>query len=166
MLMTSIAVVALIVSACASGGESETEPLTGVDRIVTISMRDNHFEPDDLTVEEGETIGFRFVNRGRVDHDAFIGDQEAQDEHEKEMRMMEEDHGEHSTEDTGGIVVEPGESGTLKHRFAEDGTLEIGCHQPGHYADRMIAKHHRPVSSSLNVTGEDALATDALKVAS
>ena len=29
---------------------------------------------------------------------------------------------------------EPGETGEISHTFAESERVEIGCHQPGHYA--------------------------------
>ncbi len=32
-----------------------------------------------------------------------------------------------------GITVDPDESGELTYTFDQLGTIEIGCHQPGHY---------------------------------
>lgn len=46
--------------------------------------------------------------------------------------MGDEDEGD-------GITLEPGESGELTHTFDEAGTIEIGCHQPGHYDAGMRA---------------------------
>ena len=39
----------------------------------------------------------------------------------------------------GGVTVHPGESGSLHYVFDKAGTLEIGCHQPGHYKAGMNA---------------------------
>ena len=123
--------------ACAQDEEPQVE---GADRTVVIQMRDNHFEPDRLEVERGETVAFRFVNRGSVRHDAFIGDSDEQDEHESEARMADGDEhdGGHEGE-TNALTLEPGKRGTLTHRFTESGRILIGCHEPGHYAAGMIA---------------------------
>jgi uncharacterized cupredoxin-like copper-binding protein len=42
----------------------------------------------------------------------------------------DEMHGMGSEDEGDGIT---GESGELTHTFDEAGTIEIGCHQPGHY---------------------------------
>jgi uncharacterized cupredoxin-like copper-binding protein len=43
----------------------------------------------------------------------------------------------HSGGATDGITVDPGKTGELTHTFDRTGTVEIGCHQPGHYAAGM-----------------------------
>lgn len=131
----TIAVLALFSVGCAGGTTSES------DRTLLVTMRDNHFEPDSFTVEQGETVTFRFVNRGRAEHDAFIGDKSAQKEHEQEMREAEEGaHGGHGDDTGGAVTVGPGDSETLDYTFAERGNFLIGCHQPGHYEDGMTAE--------------------------
>jgi uncharacterized cupredoxin-like copper-binding protein len=144
---------ALLAAAC--GGDdgddadlsSETENDTEMDagdteRTVEIDMVDIAYEPDELEVTQGETVSFTFTNTGALRHDAFIGDAAAQEEHEREMREAEEmddddmdDMGEHAED---GITVEPGETGEMTHTFDQAGTLEIGCHEPDHYAAGMI----------------------------
>lgn len=124
---------------CASGTPEGAE-LT--DNTVTIQMRDSFFDPDEVTVEAGESVTFRFVNRGKLKHDAFIGDEDSQKEHEEEGRMAgekgEDAHaGEHMDEDNEGITVEPGDTGRITHSFDEPGSTLIGCHEPGHYAAGM-----------------------------
>jgi uncharacterized cupredoxin-like copper-binding protein len=142
--------VALLAAAC--GGDDDTDnSLTGSSttpgdaeaRTVDVDMVDNAYEPDTLTVEAGETVDFTFTNTGDVDHDAFIGDADAQMGHEEEMRTVEEegddDMGDHmgGEDDEDAIVVEPGETGEIAYTFAEPGTMEIGCHEPGHYEAGM-----------------------------
>ena len=83
---------------------------------------------------------FVFTNTGTVPHDAFIGDAAAQADHEQQMRDADDDSGMNhggGNDDDGAITVEPGETGELTHTFDETGTLEIGCHEPGHYDDGM-----------------------------
>ncbi len=102
-------------------------------------MADNTFEPGTLDVTEGETVRFVFTNTGKVAHDAFVGDQAAQDGHAMDMREAEgDDHGGgHGGDEGEAVTVEPGETGELTHTFDETGSLEIGCHQPGHYESGM-----------------------------
>jgi len=35
------------------------------------------------------------------------------------------------------VTVKPGRSATITHTFDEAERVEIGCHQPGHYAAGM-----------------------------
>ena len=116
----------------ASGGGSAT-------KTVQIEMRDLAYEPKAVSVDKGSTVRFVFTNKGKVAHDAFIGDEAAQMDHEQEMRdgsqggMAGMDHG--GVDD--GITVEPGKTAELTHTFSEAGTMLIGCHEPGHYAAGM-----------------------------
>lgn len=98
-------------------------------------MEDIKFDQPTLTVKAGETIEFRFVNNGKIAHDAFVGDVEAQMEHDAEMAELG-DAGGHPMEEAA-IVVQPGDSGELSYTFSEAGSFQVGCHQPGHYAAGM-----------------------------
>jgi Cu+-exporting ATPase len=131
--LLSLLAVALAVS---SGG---TAAAASQASDVTIEMVDTAFEPDELDVAAGDEVTFRFVNTGEVAHDAFIGDENAQREHEAEMRDAGAGaHGAHSAGHEG-ITVEPGETGTLTYRFDDAGPILLACHQPGHYAAGMVA---------------------------
>jgi uncharacterized cupredoxin-like copper-binding protein len=134
-------IVALVASLFAFAGCATTTGSRSpdVDRTVAIQMRDNHFEPDELEVRRGETVSFQFVNRGSNRHDAFIGDEDAQEEHEMEARMADdaEHGGEHATEEDA-ITLDPGDRDDLTYRFTERGAILIGCHEPGHYDGGMV----------------------------
>jgi uncharacterized cupredoxin-like copper-binding protein len=136
-IMGALVTALLAFTACATPTESENPD---ADRTVAIQMRDNHFEPDELEVRRGQTVSFRFVNRGSNRHDAFIGDEDAQEEHEMEARLADdaEHGGEHAAEEEDAITLEPGDRGDLTFRFAERGEILIGCHEPGHYEDGMV----------------------------
>jgi uncharacterized cupredoxin-like copper-binding protein len=123
-----------LLAACGTGTDT-----ADADRTIVITMRDNEFEPDRVEVERGETIAFRFVNRGKSTHDAFIGTKAEQKDHERDM-MSGGGHGEHASQGPGGVTVESGETETFTHTFATGGRPEIGCHQPGHYAAGMVAE--------------------------
>ena len=136
LVVVSMAIL-FVAAACSDAGtERDTAE---ADRTVPIEMLDNRFVPGRVNVRRGETIAFRFTNEGKVPHDAFIGDEEAQEEHEMEMREADEGHGGHGSSDESAVTVQPGEEATLVYTFSSDAEVEIGCHQPGHYADGMIA---------------------------
>ena len=87
---------------------------------------------DTIAVAAGETVTFSFTNDGSVVHDAFVGDRHAQADHEEDMAG-----GGHHGDDGDAVTVDPGDTETLTHTFDEPGLVEIGCHQPGHYASGM-----------------------------
>lgn len=139
-LIAAAVALATIVAACGEsrGSSSATTAdaaavSTGA-RTVDIAMQDIKFDQTTLTVKAGETVDFRFTNTGKIAHDAFIGDTDAQMEHETEMAQMGDMS--HSAEEAA-ITVQPGASGELAYTFTEPGTYEVGCHQPGHYAAGM-----------------------------
>ena len=126
--LLAAAVLALATAACSSGGGA------AADRTVDVTMSNVAFQPATLSVAKGETVTFRFTNNDKVRHDAFVGDAAAQAEHEREMRDGG-GHGGHGGDDA--VTVEPGKTASLTHTFDEAGTVEIGCHEPGHYAGGM-----------------------------
>lgn len=123
---------AVLVGGCSGGSHHGAEPT----RTVDVVMRDATFDPAMVTVKGGETVRFVFRNEGQLRHDAFLGDEAAQAEHEKEMRKersggMEGHHGDEA------ITVDPGKVGSLTHTFKAGDALVIGCHVLGHYAAGM-----------------------------
>lgn len=123
----------LFAGAC-GGGHSESHGGATASRTVEVEMRDIAYEPASVSVRAGETVKFVFRNVGDAVHDAFIGDEVAQAEHEKEMRDGGSMH--HGGDDKG-VTVKPGKTASLTHTFKGGETLLIGCHQPGHYQAGM-----------------------------
>ena len=128
------AAVIFVLAAC--GGDDHHSQDAGGGRTIDVDMRDNDFSQASIEVKAGEKVSFVFHNKGAVTHDAFIGDQAAQDEHEHEMRASSAPHG----HDPNGVTVEPGQTGTLTHTFDQPGTTIIGCHELNHYALGMRIK--------------------------
>jgi uncharacterized cupredoxin-like copper-binding protein len=132
--LIAAAVVAFIAAACGGGqdGRVSSAPI----RTVDIDMEDIAFQPGTFTAQQGERVRFVFHNRGQLPHDAFIGDAEAQVVHEQRMRKGDDDrHGMHGDGDA--VTVDPGKTSSLIYTFKRSGAVEIGCHQPGHYAAGM-----------------------------
>lgn len=97
-------------------------------------MSEFKFSPDHLDVTPGETVHFVLVNQEAVNHEIVFGDQEAQDEHEKEMASGEAMH----MAEPGEAELDPGQTKTLDYTFPNHpGTLLYGCHEPGHWPAGM-----------------------------
>ena len=138
VLITVLATVALGAAACGGDDDSDASTESGADRTIEVEMVDTAYNPDSVEVSRGETVRFVFTNSDKVDHDAFIGDKDAQADHEAEMRAAEKEHGgRHGEEADDAITVEPDDTGELTHTFDEAGALQIGCHEPGHYKAGM-----------------------------
>ena len=68
----------------------------------------------------GDTVRFRFTNRGKVIHDAHLGTAAAHAQH---------DAGGHAAAE---VTVAPDQADDLTYTFATDDPVTIICHQPGH----------------------------------
>lgn len=134
LLAAAVAVAVAPAVACSSEQTDASPP----DEAITIQMTDNAYSPGSVDVSKGETVTFEFVNEGRVTHEAFIGDGQAQEDHAADMTGGDDHH----SMDMGGdevVTVEPGASRTMTRTFDEDGSVLIGCHQPGHWESGMKA---------------------------
>ena len=129
-----------------------------VNRIITIVMKDNFYEPKIVSVKLGETILFKIVNKGDVLHEFGIGTARMHKAHQKEMAAMMENeiievdriNHEKMKMDGGGsghamkhddpnsILLEPGKSGEIIWKFTKQKELEFACNIPGHYESGMM----------------------------
>jgi|SRR5215207_365063 len=130
---------ALLVVACSSGGAisapaspSAAAPATRIDVKLTDNLR---IEPASMSVPAGVPVTFVVTNTGAIDHEFFLGDGDAQSDHEEEMAMGGMTHDEPE-----GIGLRPGETKELTYTFAEAGMTLAGCHVPGHYDAGMKAQ--------------------------
>ena len=130
----TVGLLSLLAAGCGGGGHeshgsaSDDKPT----RTIDVVMREFAYEPAAVTVKAGETVKFVFRNNGSIVHDAFLGDEAAQAEHEREMAAGDHHDG-HAA-----IKVDPGQTGELTHTFDKAGkALIIGCHETGHYAAGM-----------------------------
>ena len=130
---TFLGLVAVGLTAC-GGSDGEAAADDGP-RIVEVSMTDNAYtvgDIDDLEVEQGDFVIFRFVNDGAVRHEGVVGDE-----------LFQQGHADH--QHVGGmqmvnaVMVEPGETADLPYRFDIAARSFIGCHEPGHWEGGMRA---------------------------
>jgi uncharacterized cupredoxin-like copper-binding protein len=123
-----------------------------VTRTIEIIMKDNFYEPESLTIKEGETIRFVIKNAGELVHEFNIATAEMHVAHQPEMMMMMEHgvlepdrinwdaakkmqetmgHGMHNEPNS--VLLEPGKSGEMIWTFPAHTKLQFGCNVPGHY---------------------------------
>jgi uncharacterized cupredoxin-like copper-binding protein len=138
-------IVAASVVLVATGCSSHDHDSAPKGRIVEVSMTEMAFTPSSVAVTKGERITFRFVNNGNVVHEAVLGDEAYQREHEQLMKApgstgKDDGHGDHHHDSSNTVTVGPGATMELTWTAGESGTLLIGCHQPGHYGAGMKAE--------------------------
>jgi uncharacterized cupredoxin-like copper-binding protein len=136
-LTPMLAVLALGLATVACGSDdsaSGTNPTDDATRTIEIEMQDNKYVPETIDVADGETVRLVFTNNGTATHDAYVGDEGAQDDHEAEMNG---DDGGHHMGDDDALTVEPGDTAELTHTFEASDEVLIGCHEPGHYDSGM-----------------------------
>ncbi len=125
----------LLLAACSTSASPSVSSGGGV-RQIQVAMSDQlRFEPADMPVRAGETVDFVVENTGKLRHEFFLGDENAQDHHETEMGQM----GGMQQDEANGIFVEAGQVKTLRHTFANAGSVIAGCHEQGHYPAGMKA---------------------------
>ena len=154
-----------------AGGHGQGHPISGVfgepgkaadaSRTVEITMHDNFYEPERITVAKGETVRFAIKNAGELVHEFNIGTAHSHEEHQKEMQLMVE-HGvleadkinharmkmdmgggktmEHN--DPNAVLLEPGKAGEVVWKFSKSAELEFACNVPGHYHAGMVGEIH------------------------
>lgn len=138
--------VVLFVAACSGGGPATTSPAAPTPAAPTASASPGssrlevkltdalRIEPAEMTVPAGVAVTFVVTNSGSTDHEFYLGDEEAQAEHEKKMASGGMTHTEPA-----GIALEPGETKELTYTFEAPGETLSGCHVAGHYGGGMKA---------------------------
>ncbi len=150
MPVRRLLIVAASLLPVATGCSSHDHESAPKGRIVEVSMTEMAFSPSSVAVAKGERITFRFVNNGNVVHEAVLGDEAYQREHEQLMKTPAgsagsagsagDGHGDHHHDSSNTVTVGPGATMELTWTAGESGTLLIGCHQPGHYGAGMKAE--------------------------
>lgn len=133
------------------GGSHATPPDAEVDRTIQVEAGDMWFDPEELSISAGETVRFKVVNTGNLQHEFVIGDAEAQDAHREMMQAMGDSHGDghdgHGGHDMAegahgsempAVTIAPGETTELMWTAPSDvDTLVYACNIPGHYESGM-----------------------------
>jgi len=128
--MTAALRLLLVVSVLALGGCALTAKAEETDVVVNINH--SRYDPAAFEFDSGETVRFVIHNADPIDHEFLLGDEAAQDRHEKGT------HASHGAV-PGEISVPSGSTRSTTYTFTEPGDLIIGCHLPAHYAYGMRA---------------------------
>ena len=124
---------ALLLAACSSGGgttpSTGSSGATGTMRIEVKLTDALKIEPAQLTVAIGVPVTFVVTNTGSTDHEFYLGDEAAQQEHAKEMGSG----GAMVHDEPEGIGLKPGSTRELTYTFTAAGATLAGCHVAGHY---------------------------------
>jgi uncharacterized cupredoxin-like copper-binding protein len=141
--LTLIPAAVLLVAACSSAATptasvaapapSASSAATRIEVKLTDALR---MEPAAMAVPMGVPVTFVVTNAGSADHEFFLGDEDAQAEHEQEMTAM----GGMNHDEPDGIALKAGETKELTHTFNTAGTTLAGCHVTGHYGGGMKAQ--------------------------
>lgn len=119
-----------------AGGHADSDAIgkpgkaTNAKRTVKVEMLDTmRFNPQSITVKQGETIKFIVKNSGKVKHEMVLGTEKELKEHAEVMKKNPEmEH-----DDANQITVQPGKSGEIIWQFTKAGKVNFACLQPGHY---------------------------------
>ena len=137
----------------------EKGDIKDVTKVINVKMFDNYYEPNEITVEKGETVKFIVKNMGELVHELNIATKEMHIKHQPEMAKMVEheilladridknkmkemakmDHSMAHKHDNS-VLLEPNDTGEIIWKFSTTAKLEIACNVPGHYEAGMIAK--------------------------
>ena len=130
-----------------------------IDRVITVLMYDNYYEPNQIKVKKNETIRFLVQNKGELVHEFNIATREMHLKHQPEMMKMAENEillvdkidkqkmKEMSKKNpsmahshANSVLLSPGERAELIWKFSNSVDIEAACNVPGHYDVGMIAK--------------------------
>jgi uncharacterized cupredoxin-like copper-binding protein len=116
----------LALGGCALAAEAD-------ESAIIVNINHSRFDPAAFEFEKGETVRFVIHNADPIDHEFLLGDEAAQDRHERGT------HASHGAVQ-GEISVPAGSTRSTTYTFTEPGDLIVGCHLPAHYAYGMRAE--------------------------
>ncbi|MDR9438717.1 MAG: plastocyanin/azurin family copper-binding protein [Halomonas sp.] len=132
------------------GGSQAAVSDADIDRTIRLEAGDMWFNAENLDIAPGDTINFKIVNTGNLEHEFVIGDAKAQQEHREMMQAMRGSG--HGNGGNGGhgmaggeqgasmpsVTIAPGDTAELVWTAPQnvDG-LEYACNIPGHYEAGM-----------------------------
>lgn len=126
---------------------------------IEVTMYDNYYAPENISVKEGETVRFIIRNAGGLVHEFNIGTADQHEAHAPMMQMMV-DHGvleaDKINHDVGkamqasmghgmhhepnSALLEPGKTAEIVWTFPAHAEIEFACNVPGHYDGGMVGE--------------------------
>lgn len=133
---------AAVTDTTVSGEDTPTQTtVSGGDeaQVVEVEMFEFGYTPDTLAIQAGDSVTLRFTNRGKLPHEAMVGDAHMQEEF---AAAGDHDDGEGGDDHHGDVLatlVKPGETQDLEVVIDEPGTWYVACHLVGHYEAGQVA---------------------------
>ena len=128
-------------------------------KTVVVKMYDNYYEPESLSVQEGQTVRFIIQNKGTLVHEFNIATAAMHKAHAPEMEMMvqhgvlepdkinwaaakkmQKDMGHGMHDEPNSALLEPGKSAEIVWTFPDAFNLQFACNVPGHYDSGMVGE--------------------------
>lgn len=126
--------IATTLAACGETPGTDAEP-----RVIEVQALDElRFDPDEVTVQVGETIRFVVTNPGEIAHEFVLGPEDVQLAHEEAMEMGEMHEGMDVPGQLAALDVQPGGTEEATVTFDEAGEVPYGCHEAGHFDGGMV----------------------------
>lgn len=132
------ALAALTLAGCgddsSSGAGSSAQASEATRTVVVTITQAKQYQPAAMTVAPGEVVTFKVTNAASDLHEFMLGDDEAHNEHEKEMSEMS--MGSMKMADKPNYVdLDPGQTKELTWKFPDKAgtTVIYGSHVPGDY---------------------------------
>lgn len=132
-LKVSAAVGLLVLAAC--GSDAGGPPVVRMRTVGVAALDTLRFEPDALSVAQGERIRFVVTNAGKMDHEFVLGDEATQLAHERQATAGMQ-HSDMTS--MASLALTAGETKEVTVTFDEPGKIMFGCHVPGHYAGGIV----------------------------
>ena len=128
-------------------------------RTINVTMFDNYYEPENISIAHGETVKFVIKNEGEFVHEFNINTPSEHAAHAPMMEMMfemgmiesdkinraamEASKGsghDMSHDEANSVLMEPGETREVTWTFNTNSDLEFACNIPGHYDSGMAGE--------------------------
>ena len=122
--MALAALLLLLLAGC--GGVAQAGPQGPQMATVELTVRYSKFSPTDVSVRPGETVRFVVHNLDPIAHELIVGDDGVQERHELGTEPWHEDR-------PGEVSVPARSTRTTTFTFPASGSVQFGCHLPGHW---------------------------------
>lgn len=140
-LFLILAAASSVLAGCggSEGGIGEPADKAKATRVIEVRQFDQpKFEPALIVVKPSEIVTLRITNTGKRIHEFYLGSKDDQEDHAREMGGAGQPT--NMPDRSNAVTVEPGQTEELTWQFPKQGSVQVGCHQPGDYASGMRAE--------------------------
>ena len=120
------AVLLALLAGCGGAAQAGPTPPTGGDKTIELTARYSKFSPTEVRARPGATVRFVVHNLDPIAHELIVGDGGVQRRHELGTEPWHEDR-------PGEVSVPARASRTTTFTMPESGSVQFGCHLPGHW---------------------------------